>query len=153
MSEHTFRQICELLEKNSIRYDVMSHAPIITSEEAARVRGRNIARAAKALILRSEGRFIQFVVPGDKKLDMKKAKQVLSTKSLSLASREEVQEVTDCTPGSVPPFGNLWSIPVYADKQLSQEFDFSAGVHDKSITIARDDWESVVSPRIVDVTQ
>lgn len=133
----------------------MSHSPIVSATDAARVRGRpfleSLHRSAKALILRSEGRFFQFVIPGDSKLDFKKAKSVLNTSSLSLATPEEVKELTDCTVGSVPPFGNLWSVPVFADLELSSEIDFSAGLHEKSMTVSREDWASVVEPVFVDV--
>lgn len=134
----------------------MNHAPVTTSEEAAKVRGRGVEeglkRGAKAMILRSEGKFYQFVLPGHLKLDFKKAKQVLNTKSLSLASKEEVQKITDCVPGSVPPFGNLWNIPVIADMRMNDSIDFNAGLHETSITMSLENWKEVVNPVMADIT-
>jgi len=157
MSERTYRAICTLLDSRNISYEVMVHEPVSTSKDAAQARGRGVEeglrRSAKALILRSQGTFYQFVIPGDAKLDMKKAKLILGTKRLSLASHEEVRRITDCTPGSVPPFGNLWGIPVYADARLGERIDFSAGLHEKSMTIERRDWEKVVAPVVVDVVR
>ena len=104
-------------------------------------------------ILRSKGKFYQFVVPGDKSLDFKKAKRLLNTSSLSLATHDEVLKLTDCTVGSVPPFGILWNIPVYADNSLAKEIDFSAGLHEKSIAILLADWKRVVKPIMADIIQ
>lgn len=155
MSREVFDSIRKLLDGNDVQYRVLSHEPIVTAEEAAKARGGNVGeslkRGAKALILRSKGKFCQFVVPGNRKLDMKKARGVFGVKKLSLAAREEVEKVTDCTPGSVPPFGNLFSIPVFADERLAEEIVFSAGLHEKSIALSLRDWKRLVRPVVVDV--
>ena len=156
MSFTTFQQICELLDNNGVKYKVLEHEPVRTSEEAAKVRGHQLPeglkRGAKAMILRSEGRFYQFIVPADKRIDLKKVKDLLTTKRLSFATEEEVLHVTDCLPGSVPPFGNLWNIPVFADNGLNDEIDFNAGLREKSITLKRADWERIVKPEVVKIT-
>ncbi|PIN74511.1 hypothetical protein COV18_06435 [Candidatus Woesearchaeota archaeon CG10_big_fil_rev_8_21_14_0_10_37_12] len=155
MSQKTFEQICALLDKQNIQYEVMEHEPVRTSEEAAIARGRTpeegLKRGAKAMILRSEGKFYQFIIPAHKRIDLKKVKLLLQKKSLSFATGDEVVQVTDCLPGSVPPFGNLWNIPVFADSGLNEELDFNAGLREKSITMKRVDWEKIVQPRIVEL--
>ncbi len=157
MSEKTFKAIKQLLDKHNVSYAVMEHEPVHTSEEAAKVRGYGIKegmkRGAKAMIMRSSGKFYQFIVPGDKKIDMKKARKALSATSFSLASPEEVKKLSDCVIGSVPPFGNLWDIPVYADKHLNATLDFSAGLHEVSMTMSLADWKKIVKPVMGDFSR
>ncbi len=149
---NVLNSIKELLEKNKITFSVYSHEPVFTSGQAAKVRGRGLEeglkRGAKAIIVRSEGKFYQFIIPANKQLDFKKVKKILKTKSASFASIEEVKQVTNCTPGSVPHFGNLFNIQVFAEKSLleNKEIDFNAGKHETSITMKCQDWIKVVQP-------
>ncbi|HLC84428.1 MAG TPA: YbaK/EbsC family protein [Candidatus Nanoarchaeia archaeon] len=98
-------------------------------------------------------KFIQVVISAAKKVDLAKVKKLLNTDSLSLASPIEVENAIDCVPGSVPPFGSLFNIPVYVDKSLlSNEFmDFSAGEKTVSIEMKVKDWQALVKPVVCDV--
>lgn len=88
------------------------------------------------------------VIPGDKQADMSAFRRIVKTKSISLATPEEALQITHCKIGSIPPFGNLFGIPVYADKSLwrNETIYFNAGRHDTSIGINIEDWDKVVKP-------
>lgn len=160
MSKAVFEKIKKILEENKISYDLLEHEPVRTSQQAAEVRERLrgtpvpelLKRGAKAMIVRSEGNFYQLIISASKKIDFAKVKRILNTSSASLASPEEAQKVTDCVPGSVPPFGNLFNIPVYVDKSLleNKEIDFNAGELTISIFMKLEDWLKIVKPKIVD---
>lgn len=180
MSRAIFEKIKKLLDDNKIKYELLTHEPVYTSEQAAQMRGKGIVeglkRGAKAMIfkyrkstnssddgfpntlknqkfLTIDEKFIQFIVPAHKIVDVKKVKLLLNAKKIKMATPEEVLQVTDCEIGSVPPFGNLFNIQVYCDKELSEELDFNAGLHDTSITMKRIDWEKVVKPVICDIAK
>lgn len=148
-------EIRKLLDENKIVYKCWTHQECSTSEEGAAIRGTEVMSGAKALIFRSEGSFAMLVIAGDKKADMKTLKFTLRAKSLSLATPEEALQVTHCTIGSIPPFGNLFGIPVYVDKSLyrNERINFNAGRHDTSIQMNIEDWERVVKPKIISVAQ
>jgi len=148
-------EIKKLLDSNDIKYKLMTHPPLSTSEEAARIRGTPLEAGSKALIFRSEGKFLMLVISGDKKVDMKAFRHYLKTYRLTLATPEEALEVTGCTIGSIPPFGNLFNIPVYVDKSLfrNETIYFNAGKHEISIGMNIDDWDKVVQPIRVSVAQ
>ena len=152
MSQALFEKIKKLLDDNKIRYEILTHEPVYTSEQAAKMRGKGIdvgmRRGAKAMIFKVDDIFIQCIVPAHKIVDQKKIKELLNVKKVKLATPEEVLKVTDCEIGSVPPFGNLFNIPIYCDPELSDEIDFNAGLHDTSITMRRSDWEKIVKPVI-----
>ena len=50
------------------------------SEEVAKMRGVDIKTGAKSMIVRSEGRFYNFILSAAKKIDWNKVKTILKTK-------------------------------------------------------------------------
>ncbi len=157
MSKVVFEKVKKLLDENKVEYKLLTHEPVYTSEQAAKMRGKGILeglkRGAKAMIFRCDDKYVQCVVPAHKIVDIKKVKVLLNAKKVKLASPEEVLQVTDCEIGSVPPFGNVFNLLVYCDKDLAEEIDFNAGLHDTSITMKRKDWEKIVKPIIVDISK
>jgi prolyl-tRNA editing enzyme YbaK/EbsC (Cys-tRNA(Pro) deacylase) len=93
-----------------------------------------------------------FVISASKKIDSKKAKKILGTKSLSFASREEVLENCHCNSGAVPPFGDMFGMEVYVDKSIldQKEINFNAGRNDKSIQMKTKDYLKVTKHRVED---
>lgn len=154
-SNSVLEEIRKLLDAQKIQYTCWDHSPVHTSEEAAKIRGTPLESGAKALVLRSEGKFLMVVIAGDKKMDLKKVKKVISSDRLTLATPEEVLRVTHCVIGSIPPFGNLFSIPVYLDKSLLRNviINFNAGKHGTSIAMSIEDYQTVVKSVVVDVAQ
>ena len=148
-------EIRRLLDASKIPYKCWTHPECSTSEEGSLIRGTPLMSGAKALVFRSEGRFLMLILSGDKQVDMRALRMVLKAKSLSLATPDEAFQVTHCTIGSIPPFGNLFGIPVYVDKSLwrNETIYFNAGRHDTSIGMGIDDWERVVKPIRVSVAQ
>jgi len=131
-------------------YEIIEHEPVFTSKDAAKARGTDIKQSAKALILKTDKGFIQAIIPGDKEVDLHKLKGIAGVKKIEMASADEVKEVTGCSIGSVPPFGNLFNIDVYVDKDLADQkmVAFNAGSHTTSIKIKAKSWLDVVRPKV-----
>jgi prolyl-tRNA editing enzyme YbaK/EbsC (Cys-tRNA(Pro) deacylase) len=143
-----YEDIKTLLDENSIKYEESEHEPVMTSQAAADARNLPLSSGVKAMILRSKGKFYLFALRAHKKLDWKKVRSILQTDSVSLATPEEVLEVTGVEIGAVAPFGNLMGIPTYSDESVfaEEKFDFSCGKHEKSMELGTKDWEKVVQP-------
>src|SRR5437763_4261527 len=120
MANTVFQRLAELLGQKSIPHDILRHAPVFTSEEAAAVRGTPLASGAKALICKADDRFLMIVLPADRKLASKLVRKATEAKSLRFASREEVEQLTGLVPGSIPPFGSLFNLPTWCDERLSE---------------------------------
>ena len=60
-----------------------------TSAEAARVRGESLQSGARALILKVDGGFALFVLPGDRRMNSKQIKRAAGVKYLRFATPEE----------------------------------------------------------------
>ena len=50
----------------------------------------------------------------------------------------------------MPPFGNLYGLPVYVDENLTRDkdIDFTAGSHTELLQVAYADFERLVKPKI-----
>jgi prolyl-tRNA editing enzyme YbaK/EbsC (Cys-tRNA(Pro) deacylase) len=132
-----FDEIVAFLTRKKIDFTVSEHKHVKTSEEAAAIRGVALSTGAKALVMYGDTKPMMVVVSGDKKIDMKRFKDLYSIKDLRMATPEEVKKVTHVEIGAVPPFGHIFSIPIYIDASiLNQEtIYFNPGLHTKTIAM------------------
>jgi Ala-tRNA(Pro) deacylase len=82
-------------------------------------------------------------------LDLSAFKRLCHAKAASLASEPEFElRFPDCDLGAMPPFGNLYGIPVYVEESLTRdkEIAFNAGSHSELVKMNYDDFERVVNP-------
>ena len=155
----TSKRLLKFLKDSSISYEKFRHEPVRTSEEAQALRsGYTLAQGAKAIIIRAKFRdgrkFFMLVLPGDKRFDSKKVKKLLKCKSFSFANKDEVLDITSgVLPGGVPPFGNLFNVPVFVDKTLglNEKIVFNAGDRSVSVAMYYEDYVALVIPQIVDI--
>lgn len=110
-------------------FRLVEHAPALTSADAARMRGTPLEAGAKALVLLAADRPVQIVVPAHRRLDSARARALVGSRTLRFATPDELLALTGCAPGAVPPFGNLFGLPVLADEALArrEELAFNAG--------------------------
>lgn len=151
-------QIGSLLKNGGYWYERFEHEPVRTSEEAARVRPEyDISQGTKSLIVKAkrpgeEKRFIMIVVPGGKKFDRKALKLGTGYDDARFATPEEVGELTGgVIPGGVPPFGNLFHLPVFADRAIfeNERIIFNAGDRRVSIAMYSADYQNIVHPTVL----
>jgi Ala-tRNA(Pro) deacylase len=142
------------LKQHEVPYTVLRHEPVFTSEQAAAVRGTSLASGAKALVVKAGERFVLLVLPADRKLDSRKARDALAVKALRFASKEEVQTLTSLQPGAIPPFGSLFQLPSYCDPALGENpsINFNAGDHAISIQMAYSDYIRGEKPQLISIT-
>src|SRR5260370_17435325 len=108
------------LKQNGVPFTVVRHEPVFTCEQAAAVRGTSLASGAKALVVKAGTQFVLLVLPADRKLDSRKAREALKVKALRFASKEEAESLTGLQPGAIPPFGSLFERATYSHPPLSQ---------------------------------
>ena len=133
-----------------MRFDVVRHAPVYTSQEAASVRGTSLASGAKALVCKADGRFLMFVMPADRRLASKHLRRQEGIRKLRLVGPDELLELTGLEPGAVPPFGSLFGLPTWCDSELTQQsvINFNAGDHSISIKMTVEAYLAVEQPRL-----
>tara|TARA_B100001121_G_scaffold72385_1_gene64151 strand:+ start:690 stop:1169 length:480 start_codon:yes stop_codon:yes gene_type:complete len=91
-----------------------------TAEEAASSLGCEVGAIVKSLLFKTERTFTLCLVSGDKKVSLNKIKKVLGIKDVSMASAEEVKNITGFTIGGVSPIGHKNKISILMDKSLER---------------------------------
>jgi Ala-tRNA(Pro) deacylase len=154
MAATVFERLEAWLRGKSVEFTVLRHAPVFTSEQAAAVRGTSLASGAKALVLKAGDGFFLAVLPADRKLDSKKARDALGVKALRFATKEEVEQITGLQPGSIPPFGSLFGLKTHCDPALGENpaINFNAGDHAISVQMSYADFASVEAPALTVLT-
>jgi prolyl-tRNA editing enzyme YbaK/EbsC (Cys-tRNA(Pro) deacylase) len=157
----TVGQIIKLLDNKDVWYETFQHTPVTTSEEAAAIRhGYTLDQGAKAIIVRvkisnSNKYFAQLVFPGSAKINSKIVTKMLEAKNIRFASKDELSEITNGIEiGGIPPFGNLFKLPVYVDASIlkQEKIIFNAGDTSFSIGMLLKDYIDIVNPKVESFT-
>jgi Ala-tRNA(Pro) deacylase len=114
------------------------------------VRGRELA---KSTVVKVDGRFGLAVLPAPLRVDLEALRRLTGANSVSLASELEFQGLfPGCEVGAMPPFGNLYGLPVWADEALRKDpvIVFNAGTHREVIRMSFADFARLVKPTIGD---
>ena len=144
--------IIEILKKNKISYEIFEHEPVFTNPAMAEALGVSEAETVKSLVLMTkEKEMVVLVLPGNKRVDWKKAASGVGTKKVSFAKPEKVSEKVGCEVGCVPPFGQMALLPIYMDTELTKKdyVYFNPGVHDKSFKIKAWDLKKLCKPKLI----
>jgi Ala-tRNA(Pro) deacylase len=109
---------------------------------------------AKVVMVVADGKLMMLVLPVSRRVDEERAAVALDAKVVRLAREEEfVSTFADCDVGAMPPFGNLYGVPVYVDDELAEDetITFQAGTHTWTITLKYADFERLVGPTVADL--
>ncbi len=134
------------LESKGVEFVEKHHEPTRTSDESARARGEPLRIGAKALLIKTDGRFRLFVLPADRKVDARAIKRHFGAKKLRFADAAELLTLTGLAPGSVPPFGEpILELELIADPALcdNDKVAFNAGSLTASIVMSSADYRRV----------
>ena len=91
-----------------------------TAADAASSLGCEAGAIVKSLLLKTENTFTLFLIAGDKKASFNKIKKILDIKDTSMASAEDVKNITGYTIGGVSPIGHLSKIDIFIDESLKR---------------------------------
>ena len=142
-------KIIGILKDNNIEYEVFEHEPVYTNPTMAAALNVSESETVKSLVVMTkEKEMVVLVMPGDKKVEWKKAAANVGTKKISFAKPDQVLEKVGCEVGCVPPFGQLTKLPIFLDPDLTKKdyVFFNPGVHDKSYKIKAWDLKKVCNP-------
>ncbi|SRR5579883_652246 len=145
------KKLQEFLDNHKVKYVTLTHSPAFTSQEiaaAAHISGKQLA---KTVIVKADGKFAMVVLPANDQVNFAKLKESIGT-NVDLASETEFKDkFPGCEVGAMPPFGNLYEMPVYISNQLTKQDHilFNAGSHSELIQLTFSDFERLVKPKVV----
>ena len=91
-----------------------------TALEAASSLGCEVGAIVKSLLFKTENTFTMCLVAGDKKVSLYKIKKILNIEDVSMATSENVKNITGFTIGGVSPVGHLNKIDIFIDNSLER---------------------------------
>ena len=144
-----------LLEREHVTFETLQHRESFTSQgvaAACHVSGWHLAKVL--LIHDPQGEPFVVVMPASCRLDMAELRRRTGRPLLTLAREDEMRPLfPDCEPGALPPFGNLYGLPVFVDACFprGQELVFQAGNHHEAVRIKYEDFERLARPILTDV--
>jgi Ala-tRNA(Pro) deacylase len=144
------KKLKEFLDGAGVKYIVVSHAPAYTAQEiaaSAHIPGKELA---KTVMVKLDGEMAMAVLPASYVVDFGKLKQMAGVSKAELASENEFRDLfPESEVGAMPPFGNLYDIPVYVESALAEheEIAFNAGSHKELFRMAYKDFADLVRPK------
>lgn len=141
--------------EEGVRYDVQEHRTAYTAQQVAATEHVPGRMFAKVVMARADGDLVMLVVPAPSMVDLEKVAGVLGGADVRLADETDfAPSFPDCAPGAMPPFGNLYGVPVYVDTDMSraEQVVFQAGTHDLTMSVAYPAFERLAQPTAADIT-
>jgi Ala-tRNA(Pro) deacylase len=138
------------LDESQVNYETLVHSTAYTAQEVAAATHVPGQELAKTILVRSGEELLMVVLPAPAHLDLEAFSDEIGLGGARLATENEFRDrFPDCDLGAMPPFGNLYDIPVYADESLKEDDQivFNAGTHEEAIRMAFKDFEECVHPR------
>jgi Ala-tRNA(Pro) deacylase len=139
------------LQESKVQYELIEHDPAFTAHDVARTSRVPENEMAKTIIVRTDSGFWMAVLRADQNIDMSALRKMLHVKELHLANEEDLNYLfPSCQVGAMPPFGNLYNVPVILDALLAtdEHIAFNACTHSKVIRMSYGDFERLVRPRV-----
>ncbi len=126
-----------------------------TAKDAANSLSTEVGSIVKSLLLRTKNSFLLCLVAGDKRCSLNKIKKILKQHDVSMASADQVKEITGFTIGGVSPVGHLNPIIVYIDRSLSRFDDvFAAAGHPNCIfKINFESLQKITKGEVMDICE
>lgn len=144
----------EFLDDHGVKYVATQHSPAVTASEIAEAAHISGTDFAKTVIVKIEGEMAMVVLPANRKINLAELRELLISDTVELASEDEFRSrFPDCELGAMPPFGNLYGLPVYLETSLANhdEIAFNAGTHREVIRMRSKDYAHLVNPMIMDI--
>ncbi|AVE61265.1 MULTISPECIES: YbaK/prolyl-tRNA synthetase associated domain-containing protein [Citrobacter] len=150
------QRLITLLSQEGATYRVLSHEAVGKCEAVSEIRGTALGQGAKALVCKVKGngvnQHVLAILSADQQADLTQLANHLGGLRASLASPAEVDALTGCVFGAIPPFSFHPNLKLVADPLLFERFNeiaFNAGVLEKSVIMNTDDYLRIAQPELV----
>ncbi len=156
LDKEPVRRVEKSLKEFDPNIDVITlNSSARTAQEAASSLGCEVGAIVKSLLFKTDNTFTLNLVAGDRKASLNKIKKILKKKDISMASAEDVKNITGYTIGGVSPVGHLNKINILIDNSLNRFNDlYAAAGHPNCIfKINFKDLQSITNGLIKDISE
>jgi Ala-tRNA(Pro) deacylase len=144
------------LREKGVPYQNQHHARAISAQEVAATEHVPGRMFAKTVIVTpdDEQSMVMLVLPAPSHVNPLKASAAMGVSEVHLADEERFADAfPDCEVGAMPPFGNLYEVPVYVDRALAEDetIVFRSGTHTDTMSVSYADFDKLVRPTVADI--
>lgn len=147
------QQLEQYLQGQQIAYQIQHHPLAYTAQKIAETEHVPGKMVAKSVVVFADNNMILLVLPADRRVDFDKVQAHTGAQTVRLAEEREFQNAfPDCAIGAMPPFGNLYNIPVYVEQSLAQQdtIIFPVGTHTETMSLHYADFERLARPGVIE---
>ena len=149
-------RLYHFLDERHGDYTALTHPRTVTAQETANAAHLGGQRFAKTVMLKLDGELAMMVMPASYRLDITRLSRAMGGRMVELAEEAEFRDAfPDCEVGAMPPFGNLYGMPVYVDSRLAEqpEVAFNAGTHTDAVRMSYAEFERLAQPQTLWLAQ
>jgi len=149
------KRLKAFLDENGIKYVAIDHSPAYSAQEVARSAHIGSRMVVKTVVVNADEKPAMVAVAANQKVNLRKVQDALGVRHARLVKESEFSHLFgDCDPGAMPPFGNLYDMPVIVDPvlYLDPEIAFNGGDHVTVVKMAFEDFERLVHPLQAEIT-
>lgn len=147
------KRLKDYLDSHHVKYVAMAHSPAFTAQEvaaAAHVSGKQIVKTV--IIKLGNDNLAMVVLPAHDHINFATLKEITNVTNVDLATEAEFKaKFPECEVGAMPPFGNLYDMPVFVSSLLTgyDQILFNGGTHSELVKMSYQDFERLVKPKIL----
>ncbi len=139
------------LREHQVPFQLQHHAQAFSAQKIAECEHIPSKIVAKTVIVLADDHMVALVLPASSRADLNQARTALGAKESRLAhEREFAANFPDCEVGTMPPFGNLYGIPVYVERHLAEQetIVFPVGTSTDTMSLKYTDFERLAHPQV-----
>lgn len=136
-ASETLTPVGRELRERKIPFREFRHPGQVTSlEQAAAERGQRPEQIVRSILFRlAQDEYLMVLVAGPRQVDWKALRRYVGLSRMTMASADEVREVTGYEIGAVSPFALPRPVRVMLDESVTQEEEVSIGSGVRNTTI------------------
>lgn len=146
----------EYLKRNGVWYNFIRKPETVHTADAAKTAGLDLRRVTKNLVARGDdGKLVLLVIPGDKRVDLRKAAEAAGIGNISLVPFEEAEKISGYPPGGTPSVGHKTEMRVVLDRTLLQHDTVfcGGGSRDRLLELKPQDVVRLTNATTADITK
>ena len=142
------------LRENNVPFQIQHHPVAYSAQEVAASEHVPGKMMAKTVVVFAGGETVMLALPASHRVEVEKAAAALGVKEVRLAHEAELAVYfPDCEVGAMPPFGNLYDVPVWVDRSLAEDetIVFRAGTHTDTMSLKYGDYARLAKPNVAEL--
>jgi Ala-tRNA(Pro) deacylase len=138
------------LDQNQIPYSLILHRPTFSAQVAASLMHVPGKEMAKTVALRAGKKVLLAILPASYRVNFDKLSAIVGDRVQLLEAEKCDEAFPDCEAGAIPPFGELYGVPVYLDEGLAEDVEIvlGTGTLSESLRMGNGDFIRLANPKI-----